>query len=138
MPQIPVTEHPVLLRTDFSNDAAWEAVCAAIQQPVGEFKAHMEYVSDLDFEDASTRQILSLIPDEYPHDFICIADGTALSHPESAVLVVDLVDDRGREFRAIPSEMWGIENNLSIANMFFSEFADAVDADGVFRGFPMG
>jgi hypothetical protein len=28
----------------------------------------------------------------------------------------------------------GVENNLSLANMDFDEFADAVDADGVFRG----
>jgi hypothetical protein len=31
--------------------------------------------------------------------------------------------------------MWGVENNLSIANMVFAEFAGAVDEDGVFRGF---
>jgi uncharacterized protein DUF6924 len=31
--------------------------------------------------------------------------------------------------------MWGVENNLSLANMDFEEFADSVDADGVFRGF---
>jgi hypothetical protein len=35
----------------------------------------------------------------------------------------------------VATEFWGIENNLSIANMFFSEFADSVDDDGVFRGF---
>jgi hypothetical protein len=32
--------------------------------------------------------------------------------------------------------MWGVENNLSIANMDFEEFADAVGPDGIFRGFP--
>lgn len=45
------------------------------------------------------------------------------------------VDSGGRTFRIIPSEMWGIENNLSIANMDFRDFADSADADGVFRGF---
>ena len=29
-----------------------------------------------------------------------------------------------------------MENNLSLFNMDFFEFADAVDDDGVFRGFP--
>ncbi|MDH6214469.1 hypothetical protein M2283_001752 [Streptomyces pseudovenezuelae] len=33
------------------------------------------------------------------------------------------------------AELWSIENNLSGANMDFEEFADAVDDDGVFRGF---
>jgi uncharacterized protein DUF6924 len=32
--------------------------------------------------------------------------------------------------------MWSVENNLSIANMDFDEFADAVDQDGVYRRFP--
>jgi len=32
--------------------------------------------------------------------------------------------------------MCSVENNLSIANMDFSEFADNVDKDGIFRGFP--
>jgi hypothetical protein len=64
------------------------------------------------------------------------AIGTARSHPDLPILVVDLYDDPGRTFRVIPSEMWGVENKLSIANMGFEEFADAVDGDGIFRGFP--
>jgi hypothetical protein len=31
--------------------------------------------------------------------------------------------------------LWGIENNLSIANMDFEEFGNAVGKDGIFRGF---
>jgi hypothetical protein len=37
--------------------------------------------------------------------------------------------------RALPDQIQGIENNLSIANMDFSDFADAVDDDGTMRGF---
>jgi len=40
-----------------------------------------------------------------------------------------------REFRAIPSQIQAIENNLSEANMGFEEFAEAVAKGGVFRGF---
>ena len=36
----------------------------------------------------------------------------------------------------VPGQVWSIENNLSIANMDFFEFADRTDPDGVFRGFP--
>jgi hypothetical protein len=39
-------------------------------------------------------------------------------------------------FRVVPQEMWAVENNLSLGNMDFKEFADAVGQDGVFRGFP--
>jgi len=54
----------------------------------------------------------------------------------TGVLVVDLYDEPGRSFRVVPQEAWSVENNLSISNMDFEEFADSVDADGVFRGFP--
>jgi hypothetical protein len=53
-------------------------------------------------------------------------------------IVVDLYENSGSEFRAIPSMIQGIENNLSIANMDFEEFANAVDESGVFRGFLEG
>ena len=38
-------------------------------------------------------------------------------------------------FRVIPSELWSVENNLSLANMDFEEFAGAAGAEGVFLGF---
>jgi hypothetical protein len=34
-----------------------------------------------------------------------------------------------------PRKTESIENNLSIGNMGFEEFAEAVDRDGTFRGF---
>lgn len=49
--------------------------------------------------------------------------------------MVDLDDEPGRTFRVIPRELWSVENNLSIANMDYRDFADSVGADGVFRGF---
>jgi hypothetical protein len=49
---------------------------------------------------------------------------------------VGLLPDRSKPpFRCIPAEMWGVENNLNIANMDWEDFADEVDADGIFRGF---
>jgi hypothetical protein len=31
--------------------------------------------------------------------------------------------------------MWSVENNLSLANLDFVDFAESVDDTGVFRGF---
>jgi hypothetical protein len=73
---------------------------------------------------------------EYAHTFLFVADCVALSDREQPILAVDLHHEPGRAFRVIPSAAWGIENNLSIANMDFFEFADSADPDGVFRGFP--
>jgi Domain of unknown function (DUF6924) len=70
----------------------------------------------------------------------------SLSSPDHPILVVDLSDTylsvaefpeiAGRTpFRCIPSELWGVDNNLNIANMDWEDFAGAAGEDGVFRGF---
>ncbi len=138
MKHIPDTHNALVLRTDFSDTAAWEAICAAIRKPVGAFKAYVDFVSDPAYDGISTEQLRSLIPQGSNHTFMFIVDRIALLPPDYPILVVDLYTQPGRTFRVIPAEMWSIENNLSIANMDFEEFADAVDEDGIFRGFPDG
>lgn len=136
MKQIPETENALVLRTDFSDDAAWEAVCKAIKKPVGEFQAYVDFLNEPEYNEIGIDQLISLIPQDSKHTFIFIVDRTTLSQPDYPILCVDLEDEPGRTFRVIPSAMWGVENNLSICNMDFDEFAGAVGPDGVFRGFP--
>ncbi len=136
MKQLPETENPLVLRTDFSDQIAWEKICEAIQEPVDSFSAYVEFVTDMAYQDITKEQLLQLIPENYVHSFIILVDHTAISQPEFPLLIIDLDEEPGREFRAIPSQIQGIENNLSISNMDFAEFADSVDEDGVFRGFP--
>jgi hypothetical protein len=64
-----------------------------------------------------------------------MADRLTLTGPERPILVIDLAYETGRPFRVIPGQLWAVENNLSLANMDYSEFVDNVDPDGVFRGF---
>jgi hypothetical protein len=79
-----------------------------------------------------------VLPPDSQRPFVFLVDSEAVSQPDHAVLVVDLSEEPGRTFRVIPSEAWGVENNLRLANMDFADFADAVDDSGVFRGFPGG
>ena len=139
MKQIPKTENPLILRTDFSNDDIWQAIYAEIEKPVGifRFRANVEFLDDVEYAGIIKQQLLELIPQNYNHSFIVIVDQTAVSYPDHPLLIVDLYEGSGNEFRAIPSQIQGIENNLSIANMDFEEFAEAVDEDGVFRGYPI-
>ena len=115
-------------------------VCALIRAPQyftsDPFYAHVDLLDDSEFENLSPEDLLARLPSDHPHSFLLVVDNTAISHPEFPVLVVALYADRGRTFRAIPSQIQGIENNLSIANMDFFEFADNVNEDGIFRGFP--
>lgn len=135
MKHIPDTKNSLVLRTDFSDAAGWNFIYAAIREPVGEFQAYVDFVSDPEYDGLTTEQVLSLIPKGFKNSFMFIVDQTSLSHGEHPIIVVDLYDQVGRTFRVIPSEMWSIENNLSLANMDFAEFADSVDQDGIFRGF---
>ena len=136
MKQLPDTPHTVVLRTDFSNAAAWDTIRTEIQQPVDGFLANVDFIDDGEFAWVSKDQLLHLIPGSTGHTFIVIADETTIVEPEHPLLIVDLFNEPGREFRALPSRIQSIENSLSIGKMDFSEFADQVDGHGVFRGFP--
>ena len=129
MKQILETENPLVLRTDFSNQAAWKTITGIIQKPVGifRFRANVEFVDDIEYADITKDQLLELIPKDYSHSFIIVVDRMAISPPDHPLLIVDSYEGSGREFRAIPSLIQGIENNLSIANMDFEEFAESVD-----------
>lgn len=137
MKQLPETENPLVVRIDLSNEAIWQEICVEIQKPVGifRFRANVEFLDDAEYAGITKEQLLGLLPKNYNHSFIVIVDQIAISHPEHPLLVVDLYEGSGNEFRALPSQIQGIENNLSIANMDFEEFAQAVDEDGIFRGF---
>jgi hypothetical protein len=134
---LPKTQNSLVLRTDFSDDAAWDALCAAIQKPTEEgFKAYVDYLSDPAYDGLTVEQLVVLSRKGGDRSFAFIADRATFTNPERPVLVVDLYHEPGRIFRVNPREMWGVENNLSLANMDYYEFADNVDPDGVFRGFP--
>jgi hypothetical protein len=138
MKPIPQTEHALVLRTDFSDQTAWDEICTEIQKPVGilRFRAYVEFLDDVAYTDITTDQLLRLIPHDYNHSFIIVADRTAMTHADHPLQIIELFWQPGQELRALPSQVQAIENNLSIANMDFEEFAEAVDPDGVFRGFP--
>jgi hypothetical protein len=136
MNPLPDSRDSLVLRTDFSDEAAWTAICAEIRAPVGEFRAYVTCVSDPEFEGLIPDDLVTLARRGPYRSFLFVVDSETLRNPEHPVLVIDLAREPGRTFRVIPRETWGVENNLSIANMDFADFAEAVDADGVFRGFP--
>jgi len=144
-----------VIRTDFTDSEKWTAVrdLIAAPQPDGfgmEFYAYVEYKDDPHYSGMNVSKLVQSLPDDYP-GFVCfVVDATTINDDEHPILVVDfspdsmdLEDDQQtpeqipfKTFRAVPATIQSIENNLSIANMDFEDFADSVDPDGVFRGFP--
>ena len=140
MKQLPKTNCSLVIRTDFDHQEAWDRIRGLITAPVpayGDvFYANVEFLEEPEYRDLSPDGLLARVPPHYNHSFLVVVDAIATSHPDLAVLLIDLYHERGRQFRALPTEIQSIENNLSISNMDFFEFADNVAADGVFRGFP--
>ncbi len=138
MKPFPDAEHPAVLRTDFTDDQTWSSLCGLISSPIGKegFLASVAFVDDPCFADVPPETLRDRIPGNHRHSFIVIADRTTFAETEQPLLVMDLLDQPGRMFRALPTRIQAIENNLSIANMGFEDFAEAADADGIFRGFP--
>jgi len=127
-------ESTLVVRTDFSDDAAWAAVCGEMSKPrkFG-FRANLDFLSDRQYEGMTADALVALAPES--HTFFFVVDGRALTDPEQPVLVVSYFDSPPRTLRVIPSEMWSVENNLSIGNMDFEEFESSAGSEGVFRGF---
>ncbi len=138
MKPLPDTPDALVLRTDFSDDAMWRAVCEASSAPSpGDgFLANLTFVEDRSFEAATVADLIAAAAAASQYrSFMFVADDVTIHEADHPVLVIDLADQPGRSFRVIPSEMWSVENNLSLANMDFDEFAEAVDASGIYRGF---
>jgi len=136
---LPVTDDPLVVRTDYADDAVWATICDLIRAPVREghqeFYAYVEFWESSEIRNLTETELLARVPDDYPHSFVFVVDKVTTADPAFPILVMDLHYERGRTFRALPSTIQGIQNNLSLANMDFFEFADNADSDGVFRGF---
>ncbi len=136
LPLSGLSDATLLLRTDFSDQKAWEALLTTIGSPTEEgFMANAEVLDSRAYQDLTTEQILALVPEGHQHRLLAVADKTTMSSAEMPLLVIDLLEEPRGEVRVIASEFWSIENNLRLANMDFHEFADAVDEDGIFRRF---
>ncbi len=125
-----------MLRTDFSDEACWRSVRAEVlAETVDGFRAYVDVIEDPAFDGLGTDEVLAAVGHDYRWGYLVVGDRVTMTEAEHPFLVLDLLHARGRSFRALPREIQSIENNLSIANMDFSEFADSAGPDGVFRGF---
>ncbi len=125
-----------VIRTDFTDEAMWRKILKDVSatNSMG-FSAKVRFIDDKQYSGLIGQELLQNIPGLNEYGCIFVADATTMSTVEHHLLVVDPANPEGKAFRVIPSEAWSVENNLSLANMDYSEFADSADPDGVFRGF---
>jgi hypothetical protein len=135
--RLPKTGGSPVLRTDFTDEAAWEAIRNEIQQPSPEgFEAEVDFIDDLAYAGMSKEQLLAAVPKEYSHTFIIVVDTFSVTTQDHPVLVINLWKRSGAELRVVASQVHAIENNLSLGNLSFEDFVRAADrTEGVYRGF---
>jgi hypothetical protein len=157
---LPGDQNPLLIRTDFSDDAAWQTIRAAVMKippdlrenieimkavnaaggaDVSEYDQSGEFVhimADPQYADCTTQQVLDQVAKNSQNACLFIVDRRTITDPDHPILVIDLSRPRGRTFRTIPSEVWAIAANLEITNLDWEDFADNVDSDGIYHGFP--
>ena len=122
-----------LLRTDYAREDRWRALLAAIARPTAEgFLANVSIVTDPVLDGLTDEQVRALPADESPM-FVLVADATAQADDEFPILVVDTSGEDRPSFRVAGRCLWAVENNLSLANMDWEEFANSVSPDGVYR-----
>lgn len=143
-PALPVSSVPLLVRTAFDDDAAWGSVLDGVATPSeDEFLATVAVVDDAAYRDLPIERLRSLLPAGEYVTFFFVADAQAQAGVDHPLLVVPVrqpkspfLDEPPRApFRVAVTSLWSVENNLSIANMDWADYATAVDHDGVFRGF---
>ena len=137
MLELPGTWSVPVLRADFSDDAVWEGVKGEISASTDEgFGADVEFVEDRALAGLDEAAVAGGYPHEYRHPVLFLVDAVAVSELEHPILVVNLNATVDVEpFRTLPRQVQSIQNNLSLANMDYIEFARSAGADGVFRGF---
>ncbi|WP_037957057.1 DUF6924 domain-containing protein [Streptomyces sulphureus] len=126
----------LLVRTDFTDDAAWTSLLETMHRPgvgyddpIEDFTDYVDTVDDPIFEGSSPEQLMALIHDSHDEgemtaDLVMIADRTAMRDPDHRVLVTPLEGPVGYAFRIDPEPIGGMVANLAIGNMDIEDFMD--------------
>ncbi|WP_411097006.1 DUF6924 domain-containing protein [Streptomyces sp. 020-2-3H-GM] len=144
-----------MIRTDFTDDAAWREVVAELARAVegergGESAVHL--VEDRRWEGVSGDLALAAAARDEELSVVFLADDVTMRSPLRPLLALDLGadDDQDldpvyyqelidspppREVRVVPDAVHMVHGNMQLANVDFAEFVEdaAADPDGVVR-----
>ncbi|MFH8224804.1 DUF6924 domain-containing protein [Streptomyces sp. NPDC018057] len=131
----------VVIRTDYEDSAAWQAVRAALDAPDEFGEPESWIVDDPAWAGAGVDEVLAAVAaDEQLNETVTVvflADTTTMRSPLQPLLAVttftreDCEDDEeytalteyGRAFRTEPAGVHAISANLELANMGFQNFS---------------
>lgn len=142
----------VVIRTDYSNDGAWQKVTAGLRQPWGEgVESSWHVVEGPRWAGADADEVLAALPDHLPdlHDVVFLADADTMYGVQNSLLAVSTDPDMRDEdheipglgftsrFRILPTAVAEMVGNLAIANMDYEDFSSSAHGDPhrIHRGF---
>ncbi|WP_067674068.1 DUF6924 domain-containing protein [Nocardia miyunensis] len=142
---LPETVKAVLIRTDFSDQQAWESCRSAIDaSAMAAFDASIdqdvEILDDPANRDLTVERLLALESlEDTDHTFVMLADRETMASTEYPILFLDLFEDqRGATVRVVASELSEAIGNVDNGNITIADYAAAAEHagdKGVFRGF---
>lgn len=125
----------VLVRTDYSDEPAWQSAVAAATAAYDEeeFQADFIIIEDPDWSGANESVVRQqAVADGFKIPEIFVVDEHALATPHE-VLVIGLREGQ-ESFRCPAHQLSSVQNNLALANLDFEELAGHAGPDGVYRG----
>jgi hypothetical protein len=132
--QLPQSDYPLLIRTNFSDDAKWDFIVNQVNSPANGYDPAISFINNREYEGLTIEQLPRFKIDQEEQDFIFLADAKTMSHNEGAILCIDLADNFGTSFRVLPECISEVANNLFIANCDFEDFQNTTASDGIYRG----
>ncbi|MFJ3671511.1 DUF6924 domain-containing protein [Streptomyces sp. NPDC090106] len=140
MDRFPEGGGAVLVRTDFTDEQAWEQLRARLASYTSEgLLVDLRTVDDPRHAGMTEEQLRSLVPDGAEYPYFAVADSStfAASLParDRTLLVVDVDEEGpGEVFRAVVSSLAEIDANLVLANTDFADYVEGVGPEGVYEG----
>jgi len=130
------TDFSPLLRTDFTDDAAWRTLLESIEDPADTAKGWLTVMADPAHEGLSAAELLALVPDGSRYPVLVVADRETFAGHERTLLLIDVREEPGRTFRvAVPDAFASVLGNLAIDNQTFDDYlaSGSLGDDGVYR-----
>ncbi|MCZ4605738.1 hypothetical protein O3S80_18670 [Streptomyces sp. Lzd4kr] len=127
----------LVVRTDFSDDEAWQVVVEQLAEPCAQYERHTHAVDDRAFGEASPEEVvLSTLLGDPRLEVVFLADAVSM-RGEHALLAVSTRDEEldeddeelGCEFRLLPALVNEMHVNLAIGHLDFWEYAHAAAQD---------
>ncbi|GLY72367.1 DUF6924 domain-containing protein [Actinoallomurus iriomotensis] len=127
LPLLTQGDTDLIVRTDFSDDAAWETLLETVYRPGGggpidDFGDYIDVVDDPVFEGAAPEQVMAVLREW--GEVLLIADGDTMRDPGHRVLAVPLEGRIGCAFRLDPDQVGSMVANLSIGNQDIEDYMD--------------